>query len=125
MGVNILGGEVEGKVGVNFGIGAHADLGYKDGVIKADVGLSVGLGVSAAVEIDIGGMVNKYYKSIKANITATLILSILCVSGLVLSSITHGVLQVLCNSVCVVSFWFASIYLSRSINRKMSNKQEE
>ena len=45
-------------VGVNFGIGAHADLGYKDGVIKADVGLSVGLGVSAAVEIDIGGMVN-------------------------------------------------------------------
>jgi len=58
VGVNILGGEVEGKVGVNFGIGAHADLGYKDGVIKADVGLSVGLGVSAAVEIDIGGMVN-------------------------------------------------------------------
>ena len=74
--------------------------------------------------LDMSVMVNKYYKSIKANITATLILSIMCVSGLILSSITHGVLQVLCNSVCVVSFWFASIYLSRSINRRMSNKQE-
>ena len=68
--------------------------------------------------LDMSVMVNKYYKSIKANIIATLILSILSVGGLVLSSITHGVLQVLCNSVCVVSFWFASIYLSRSINRE-------
>ena len=74
--------------------------------------------------LDMIVMVNKYYKSIKANITAALILSILCVSGLVLSTMTHGVLQVLCNSVSAASFWFASIYLSRSINRKMSNKQE-
>ena len=74
--------------------------------------------------LDIGIMVNKYYKSTKANITATVILSIMCASGLLLSSITHGVLQVLCNSVSVASFWFASIYLSRSINRKMINKQE-
>lgn len=43
--------------------------------------------------LDMSVMVNKYYKSIKANITATLILSIMCVSGLVLSSITHGVLK--------------------------------
>ena len=74
--------------------------------------------------LDMSVMVNKYYKSIKANITATLILSIMCVSGLILSSMTHGVFQVLYNSVCIVSFWFASVYLSRIINRKMSNKQE-
>lgn len=74
--------------------------------------------------LDMIVMVNKYYKSIKANITAALILSILCVSGLILSTITQGVLQVLCNSVSAASCWFVSVYLSRSINRKMSNKQE-
>lgn len=43
--------------GVNFGIGAHADVGYKDGVLKCDIGASLGVGVSLDVEIDISGMV--------------------------------------------------------------------
>lgn len=47
-------GDVKGEVGVTVGIGAHADIGYHDGVIKFDVGASVGLGVSADVSIDIG-----------------------------------------------------------------------
>lgn len=53
-----LGGEVSAKAGVNVGIGAHADVGYKDGVFKFDVGASVGLGVSVDVEVDVGGMVD-------------------------------------------------------------------
>lgn len=55
---NLLGGGVEGKVGVNVGIGAHGKIGIKDGIIKCDVGVSVGLGVTAEVEIDVGGMVD-------------------------------------------------------------------
>ena len=58
IGLNVLGGEVEVKGGVNFGVGAHAEIGIKDGVIKCDVGVSLGLGVSLAVEVDVGGMVS-------------------------------------------------------------------
>lgn len=58
VGVNVLGGEVSAKAGVNFGIGAHADVGYRDGVFKCDIGASLGLGVSVDVEVDVGGMIN-------------------------------------------------------------------
>ncbi len=57
-GVNILGGEVGVKGGVNVGIGAKAEVGYRDGVFKLDAGISVGVGVSVGVEIDVGGMVD-------------------------------------------------------------------
>lgn len=58
VGVNVLGGEVEATAGVNVGIGAHAEAGYKDGVLKLDAGVSVGVGVSINVEVDVGGMVD-------------------------------------------------------------------
>lgn len=56
--VNVLGGEVGVKGGVNIGVGAHADVGYRDGVFKCDVGASLGIGVSVDLEVDVGGMVN-------------------------------------------------------------------
>ncbi len=62
--INVLGGGVEGSVGVNVGIGAHADIGIKNGVIKCDIGASIGVGVSANVEIDVGGMVNTAVENI-------------------------------------------------------------
>ena len=58
VGLNVLGGEVGVKGGVNFGVGAHANVGVKDGVVKCDLGLSLGLGVSVGFEVDVGGMVN-------------------------------------------------------------------
>ncbi len=58
LGVNILGGEVGVKGSVNYGIGAHAEVGYRDGVFKCDLGVSVGLGVSLGFEVDVGGMVD-------------------------------------------------------------------
>ena len=58
VGVNVLGGEVELGGSVNFGVGAHADIGYKDGVFKCDVGASLGIGVSVDIELDVGGMVD-------------------------------------------------------------------
>lgn len=58
VGLNVLGGEVGVKGSVNFGVGAHADFGYKDGVIKCDIGASLGVGASVGFEIDVGGMVD-------------------------------------------------------------------
>lgn len=58
VGINVLGGEIGVTGGVNFGIGAHADVGYRDGVFKLDVGASLGVGVSLDVEVDVGGMVD-------------------------------------------------------------------
>lgn len=58
VGVNILGGEVGVSGSVNVGIGAHADVGYTDGVLKFDIGASLGVGVSFGAEIDVGGMVD-------------------------------------------------------------------
>lgn len=56
--VDIAG--IEGKVGgsVNYGIGAHAEAGYDDGVITVDLGVSVGVGASVSIELDIGGFVD-------------------------------------------------------------------
>lgn len=56
--VNILGGEVGVKGGLNFGVGAHADIGFNDGVFRMDVGASFGVGASVGLEVDIGGMAN-------------------------------------------------------------------
>ena len=57
-GINVLGGEVGVKGSVNVGIGAHADVGYRDGVVKVDIGASLGVGASVALEVDVGGMVD-------------------------------------------------------------------
>lgn len=57
-GMNILGGEVGVSGSVSVGIGAHADVGLKDGVFKFDVGASLGVGASVGLELDIGGMVD-------------------------------------------------------------------
>lgn len=55
VGVNLLGTDVSGHVGVNVGVGAHADIGLHDGVLSFDVGASLGVGVSVDLEIDFGG----------------------------------------------------------------------
>ena len=57
VGGKILGTQVEASGSLNYGIGAHAKVGYKDGKISLDVGATLGVGASASVEIDIGGTV--------------------------------------------------------------------
>lgn len=56
-GATVLGTDVTAKGGVNFGIGAHADVGLKDGKLSLDLGASVGVGVSVDLEIDFSGTV--------------------------------------------------------------------
>lgn len=58
IGLNVLGGEVGVKGSVNVGVGAHAEIGVKDGVVKCDIGASLGVGFSFGFEVDVGGMVD-------------------------------------------------------------------
>ena len=62
VGINVLGGEIEATGGINFGIGAHAEVGFRDGVFKCDIGASLGIGVSLDLEVDVGGMVSTVYE---------------------------------------------------------------
>lgn len=57
-GVTVLGTEAKVSGSVNVGVGAHADVGYADGVLSLDIGASLGVGASIAFEVDIGGTVD-------------------------------------------------------------------
>ena len=57
VGGKMLGADVSGNLGVNFGVGAHLDVGIQDWKINFDVGATLGVGVSAEVEIDLSGLV--------------------------------------------------------------------
>lgn len=57
-GINVLGGEIGVKGSVQFGVGAKADFGIKDGVVKCELGVSLGLGFDVGFEVDVGGMVD-------------------------------------------------------------------
>lgn len=64
--VSIAG--VEGTVNgsVNFGIGAHADIGIVDGKIKCDIGASLGVGASLGFEVDTTPLINAVSSASKA-----------------------------------------------------------
>lgn len=57
-GVDILGTDVDVKGSLNFGIGAHADVGYDDGKFSMDIGASLGVGASVKLEVDVGGTID-------------------------------------------------------------------
>lgn len=57
-GGTILGADVDVTGSINFGIGAHADIGYDNGKLSLDLGASLGLGGSVKLEIDMSGMVD-------------------------------------------------------------------
>ncbi|MCM1540557.1 MAG: hypothetical protein NC121_04780 [Blautia sp.] len=59
VGVDIAGTEINAKGSLNFGIGAHADIGFNDGKFKFDVGASLGVGGSVSLEVDVSGTVDK------------------------------------------------------------------
>ena len=57
-GVTVLGTDVTAKASVNVGVGAHAKVGYDQGVISCDIGASIGIGASISFEVDVSGTVN-------------------------------------------------------------------
>lgn len=59
VGAKIAGADVVAVKGsLNYGVGAHANIGYKDGKFSVDVGATLGVGGSIGLEIDVPGTVN-------------------------------------------------------------------
>ncbi len=58
IGLSVLGMDAGITAGVNFGVGAHAKVGFQDGMFKLDVGASLGIGAKLGFEVDVGGMVD-------------------------------------------------------------------
>ncbi|MCC8026252.1 MAG: hypothetical protein LIP16_13275 [Clostridium sp.] len=66
VGGKILGTDVGVKGSLNYGIGAHASAGFKDGKLSLDVGATLGVGGSVSLEIDVSGTVNAVCDGAKA-----------------------------------------------------------
>lgn len=57
-GFTLAGTSVDAKGSINFGIGAHADVGFTDGRLHMDIGASLGIGIGIKLDIDMGGTIN-------------------------------------------------------------------
>lgn len=57
-GVTVLGTEAKVNASAYVGLGAHADMGYSDGILEFDMGAALGIGASIGFEIDVGGTVD-------------------------------------------------------------------
>ncbi len=56
-GGTFAGTSVEATGSVNFGVGAHANIGLQDGHLSLDIGASLGPGVSVKLDIDMSGTI--------------------------------------------------------------------
>jgi len=65
---NLDVGGIKGTVGagVQIGVGASAEAGYKDGVISFDASLSLGVGVSVNFELDVSGLVDNVGNAVQS-----------------------------------------------------------
>ena len=57
VGVNALGADVGIEGSVNYGVGAHANVGMHDGKISVDIGVSLGVGGSVKLDVDVSGTI--------------------------------------------------------------------
>lgn len=55
-GATVLGAEANVHASAFVGAGAHADIGIEGGVVTFDLGIGLGVGVSAGFEVDISGL---------------------------------------------------------------------
>lgn len=65
-GAKVLGTDIGVKGSVNFGVGAHAEFGLKDGKLSMDIGASLGIGGSVKLEIDFSGTIDAIKGKAKA-----------------------------------------------------------
>lgn len=65
-GAKILGADVSASGSLNYGIGAHANVGYQDGKLSVDIGATLGVGASVKLEVDVGGTVDAVCDGAKA-----------------------------------------------------------
>ena len=65
-GAKVLGTDIGVKGSVNFGVGAHAEFGLKDGKFSMDIGASLGIGGSVKLDIDFSGTIDAIKGKAKA-----------------------------------------------------------
>ncbi|MCM1538406.1 MAG: hypothetical protein NC254_08415 [bacterium] len=58
-GVDLAGIKADVTGSVNFGLGAHMDVGFEDGKLSLDLGASLGVGGSVKLDIDVSGAIEK------------------------------------------------------------------
>ncbi len=56
--INVAGIGVTGNVAFKVGVGAQADIGYKDGVLKFHLGAAIGIGFEFGFSLDVSGVVD-------------------------------------------------------------------
>lgn len=66
VGATLAGTKIAGNAGVSVGVGAHANVGIKDGVISLDIGAAIGVGVSVDLEIDMSETFKKIGEGAKS-----------------------------------------------------------
>lgn len=65
-GAKVLGTDVGVTGSLNYGVGAHANVGFSDGKLSLDVGATLGVGASVKLDIDVSGTVNAVCDGAKA-----------------------------------------------------------
>ncbi len=66
VGAKVLGADVGVSGSLNYGLGAHANVGFHDGKVSLDVGATLGVGASVKLEVDIGGTVDAVCNTAKS-----------------------------------------------------------
>jgi hypothetical protein len=66
VGAKVLGTDVGVSGSLNYGVGAHANIGFSDGKLSLDVGATLGVGASVKLDIDVSGTVNAVCDGAKA-----------------------------------------------------------
>lgn len=58
VGGKVLGTDVAVTGSLNYGLGAHANVGFQDGKLSVDIGATVGVGGSVKLDVDVSGTIN-------------------------------------------------------------------
>ncbi len=65
-GLTLAGTKIDAKGSVNFGVGAHANIGLVDGHLSVDIGASLGIGVGVKLDIDMSGTIDAIADSVSS-----------------------------------------------------------
>ncbi|MGN0621797.1 MAG: hypothetical protein ACI4I9_08010 [Porcipelethomonas sp.] len=65
-GISIFGADIGVEASGNVGVGMKGNIGYKDGVVSAEFGGSLGLGGDIKIEMDVSGVVENIDETVEA-----------------------------------------------------------
>ena len=65
VGATVAGVEVNASASVKVGVGAKANVGYSNGILKIEVGAALGIGGTVGVDVNVGQIANKVTEGAK------------------------------------------------------------